>query len=100
MGFKRGARFKHKNIPIICELNAIGYTAHNIHRLLECSKGYGYELLVNPERLKLGQLKNICFALNKPLGYVLNSLLCIPARSGNWLDEDYSPIDKIRELKG
>lgn len=99
MVFKRGAGFKNLNNPIIVELNKLGYTANNVHKLLECSKGKGYDLLKRPESLKLGQIKSICFALNKPLGYVLNQLMFTPSRSGHWLDEDYNPGIHIENLK-
>ena len=100
MAFKRGARFKHKNNEIITALNERGYTANNLHTLLGCSRDNAYKWLLNPHKLTLGHCVAISWAISRPLGWVINSLLVIPAKSGNWLDEDYSPIDKIRELKG
>lgn len=98
--FKRGVGFKFKNNPIISELNSIGYTANNVHKLLGCAKGYGYTILRNPEYLKLAQVSAICYALNKPLGWVLNRLLSTPdERSPNWLDEGFDPEIVISDLK-
>ena len=99
MSFKGGAKFKYHNIPIIGELNDLGYTSVNLHKLLSCSKGYSIDILRQPSKLTLGQIQAISWALNKPLGYVVNKLLCTPSKSGNWLDEDYSPEQHIEKIK-
>ena len=100
MPFKRGARCKHKNNIVISELNKLGYTANNLHSLLECTKGYSYKVLLNPKQMRLGQLIAVSWALNKPLGWVLNSLLNSPKDSLHWLDESFDLDKKIKSLKG
>lgn len=99
MAFKRGSGFKNKNNKIISELNAIGYTANNVHKLIGCSQGKGYILLKTPAQLKISQVQAICYALNKSFGYVLNSLFSTPKDSPNWLSEDYNPVEHINKLK-
>ena len=99
MPFKVGAKFKHKNNAIIVELNALGYTSNNLHKLLGCSVANSYRYLQNPYSLTLAQLQSISWAINKPLGYVINLLLCTPAKSSHWLDEDYNPGVHIENLK-
>ena len=97
---RSGARLKHSNHIVISELQKVGYNSGNLHKLLYCAKGYGYRLILEPEMLSLGQIQRISWAISRPLGWVINSLLVIPAKSGNWLDEDFNPVDKIKELKG
>lgn len=99
MPFKVGAQFKHKNNVIIAELNSLGYTSNNLHKLLGCSVANSYRYLTNPYNLTLGQLQAISWALNKSLGYVVNNLLATPSKSGNWLDESYSPDKHLEDLK-
>ena len=100
MPFKTGPKFKFGNNPIINDLNLCGYSSNNIHVLLGCTKNYGYKLIQEPGRLTLTQLKAISWALNKPLGYVINKLLVTPVKSGNWLSEDYNPGVHVENLKG
>ncbi len=97
--FKRGAKFKHQNNIIISELNAAGYTIENLYRLLKCSKGKSYELLLKPDTMKLSQVKAVCYGINKPLGYVLNKLFLVPDKSPNWLSDEYNPVEHISKLK-
>lgn len=99
MPFKRGAKFKHKNNPIIAELNSCGYTTNNIHKLLGCAQCNGYRYLLNPFELTLGQLQAVSWAINKPLGYVINKLLCTPSKSVHWLDDEFNPAEVIERLK-
>ena len=100
MPFKTGPRFKYPNNPIIVELNAIGWNSTNAHRLLGCAPARSYYILLHPDELKMSQVKAISYAINKPLGYVLNRLFFTPSKSPNWLSEDYNPVEHISKLKG
>ncbi|WP_288983718.1 hypothetical protein [uncultured Flavobacterium sp.] len=97
--FKRGARFKHTNNQLISDLNKMGYNANNLHFLLCCTKNAGYKVLLEPDLIRLGQIKAIAFALNKPLNYVLNQLYQTPSKSIHWLDEEFSPAEVVERLK-
>jgi hypothetical protein len=96
---RKGAKLKHTSHPLIAELQSKGYNSNNLHKLLYCTKNRGYSLILEPERLTLGQIQRISWAILRPLGWVISSLLVVPSKSANWLDDDFNPALKIEELK-
>jgi len=66
---------------------------------LGCSRDNAYKWILSPHKLTLAHCVSISWAISKPLGWVINQLLIIPAKSANWLDDDFNPSLKIEELK-
>jgi hypothetical protein len=93
------AKLKYSSSPIINELQENGYNTKNLHKLLLCAKDASYSYLREPERLKLSQLRAISWAINKPLGYVINQLLSTPIKSVHYLNESYSVDDHLSSLR-
>lgn len=95
----RGAQFKHQSLPLMRELNECGYNTANLHLLIKCTKADSLKFFRDSDRMKLGQIKAIALAINKPVGYCINQLLRLPKQSPNWMSEDYDPAQRIAELK-
>ena len=95
----RGGQFKHQSLPLMRELNECGYSLLNLHLLLKCSKQDILKYFRNSDKMRLSQIKEIALAINKPIGYCVNQLLKTPPKSPNWMSEDYSPEERIAQLK-